>query len=206
MNTRFKVRAIDLMVLLPLVGFGVWRGITRTTPELTTATFADQVDLDPLHSIAVQADGRLRSFESHAKTYMSYVTGGRLADQQAQGFTMLDLIFRPERYHDADVIYVKNKPARAKIIDKLLGVGAIELQQATRMQKSGMFSPRLLEQPAVSSLLEVLSRDLIRTAKVVSQIRSALTVSDPRHRPLQSGGDPAGQPQAAPHPRRAASR
>ena len=85
-----------------------------------------------------------------------------------------------ERYRDADVIYVKNKPARAKIIDKLLGAGAIEQEQATDMQKSGMFSPRLLELPVVSSLLDVLSRDLIRTAKVVNQIRSALTVSDPR--------------------------
>ncbi len=181
MKSRVKIRAIDLMVLLPIIGFGVWKGVTRTTPELTTITFADQVDMKPLHSIAVQADGRLRSFESHAKTYMSMVTGGRLADQQPQGFTMLDLIFRPDRYHDADVIYVKNKPARAKIIDKLLGVGAIEPDQATRMQKSGMFSPRLLELPVVSSLLDVLSRDLIRTAKVVNQIRSALTVSDPRY-------------------------
>jgi cytochrome c-type biogenesis protein CcsB len=180
MSPRFRIRAIDLMVLLPIVGFGVWRGVTRTAPEMAPSTFADQVELGPLHAIAVQADGRLRSFESHAKTYISLVTGGRLSEKQPQGFTMLDLIFRPERYVDADVIYVKNKPARAQIIDKLLGVGAIEQEQATRMQASGLFSPRLLERPEVSSLLEVLSRDLIRTEKVVNQIRLALTVSDAR--------------------------
>ena len=40
---------------------------------------------------------------------MGYISGPRTIDGQTNGFTYLDLIFRPDRYADRDLIYIKNK-------------------------------------------------------------------------------------------------
>jgi hypothetical protein len=82
-------------------------------------TFAQNVDISALGSIAVQFDGRIKSFDSHAAQIMQQITGPRRIDDQSRIFTYLDLIFRPQRYEDAPIIYVKKKQVRQTIIDEL---------------------------------------------------------------------------------------
>ncbi len=177
----FRIRAIDVMVVLAIVGYAAYAGLTRPPrPQVDRVDFAHQVKLDALNGIAVQADGRLRSFESHAKSFMDYVSGPRAINDQSHGFTYLDLIFRPERYADADILYVKNKNVRASILDVLRKHGAIEGPRAAAIQSSGLFSRALLNHTQVAALLQRLGQDLIRTSKQVDAIRSALAVSDAR--------------------------
>ncbi len=169
------------MVVAGLVAYSGYRAANR--PPRTSdspSAFAQQVRLDPLYKTAVQADGRLRSFESHAKTYMGMVSGSRSIHGQTNGFTYLDLIFRPESYADTDLIFVKNKEVRVQILDALKGRSDIDPARRDAIFKSGLFPRKLMTQPEVVMLLQKLGQDLIRTSKVVDAINQALGVSNPR--------------------------
>lgn len=169
------------MVLAALLAYGVYRAGDR--PPQTgegPSPFAQQVRLDPLYKTAVQADGRLRSFESHAKTYMGMVSGSRSIRGQTNGLTYLDLMFRPESYADTDLVFVKNKEVRVQILDALKGRSDIDPARRDVIFKSGLFPRKLMTQPEVATLLQKLGQDLIRTSKVVDAINQALGVSDPR--------------------------
>ncbi len=181
MKPRFRIRALDLMVILGIVGYAGYRGMDGAArTRAPSSDFAQQVNLDPLYHTAVQGDGRLRSFESHAKTYMGYVTGSKSVAGQSQGFTYLDLMFRPEAYADADLIYIKNKEVRRQILDALTANPQADGERRDSVFSSGLFPRAFLTNPSVESLLQRLGQDLIRTSKVVDSINSALAVSDPR--------------------------
>ncbi len=139
----------------------------------TDASLYEQVDLTPLDRIAVQTDGRVRSFTSHALTNMRYVSGPRSINDQSPEFTYLDLMFRPERYRDQDIIYVKSKPLLQEIVKTLEGHG-VDAERGAAIMKSRMVAPALLQQPAVTALLDLRATDLIRTAKFVDMIQSGL--------------------------------
>lgn len=181
MSKKIPIRLIDVLVVLTLVAYGVYRSANQPPRPSGPSTFAQQVNLDPLYRTAVQADGRLRSFESHAKTYIGgYVTGPREISGQSNGFTYLDLMFRPELYQDTDLIYVKNKEVRKQILDTLVQHSQLPNERRDAIMKSGQFSRTLLADPMVGQLLRKLGEDLIRTSKVVDAINSAITVSDAR--------------------------
>ncbi len=181
MKRRFRIRVIDAMALLAIVGYVGFKVAARPRVHgVERSSFAKQVKLDPFNSTAVQADGRLRSFESHAKTYMGYIAGPRAIKGQSNGFTYLDLIFRPQRYIDADIIYVKKKQIRKRILDTLEGHPDVDEARADKISSSGLISRGLLNEPGVLRLLGRLNQDLIRTSKSVSAIESALAVSDTR--------------------------
>jgi len=179
MTKRFRFRWIDAMVVLAIVAYGGYRSANRPHKSSGPSEFARAVSLDPLYRTAVQADGRLRSFESHAKSYVGgYVTGPRGIAGQTNGFTYLDLMFRPEQYTDAELIYVKNKEVRKQILDTLAQHPKLTDERREAIMKSGQFSRTMLTDPGVMRLLQKLGEDLIRTSKVVDAINSALAVAD----------------------------
>ncbi len=142
--------------------------------------FHAQVDLETLGGLAVQSEGRLKSFSSHANTFMDLVSGARLVAGQPPLFTYLDLIFRPQAYLDADLVYVKNKQVREQVAVAVEGAEPALAERMAAFRKTGLVSPKVLARPEVEALLGRLAGDLIRTEKQVSQIRSALAVIDPR--------------------------
>lgn len=178
MKPASRIRFIDLMVVASIVAYAVYQGRDRA-PRPVVAEYTQKVDLSPLDRCAVHADGRLRSFESHAKAFMGYVAGPRLIDGQTNGFTYLDLMFRPERYADKDLIYVKNKQVRAQVIELLRAHGGVDQKRADTIMSVGLISKSLLGDANVRALLQRLGEDLIKTAKVVDAIQSAFTVSNP---------------------------
>ena len=144
--------------------------------------FAERVDLSPLATVAVQSDGRLKSFSSFASETMGFVTGPRRIAGQQPTFTYLDMLFRPDAYRDADVIFVKGAGPRGRIADAVLA-GNLLPEAASRMEAfkaSGLISETTLSRPEVLAVLREMQADLIRTAKVVDSIESALNVKDPR--------------------------
>jgi len=171
--------------------------------------FAAQLDLDPFGRISVYQDGRLKSFDSFASSMMFYVCGPHDVGGNRDGFNYLDFMLNPEAYLDADVIYVKSKPMRGDMVrvlrrsldaalprqlDGLQRSGAMTPAQAAdrevgvrrrfdarmaRFVKTGLISPEMLLDDEVQDLLEVKERDLIRTARTVGQIRTALGVMQP---------------------------
>lgn len=181
MKSNFGIRGLDVMVVLAIVGFGAYRSMNRApTSPADDAGFSKRVRLDPLFATAVQADGRVRSFASHAKTYMSYIAGPRIVAGQSNAFTYLDLIFRPQRYDDMDLLYVKHKGVRQQILNALNSHPQMDAARMSAMRKSGLFARNLIMSPPVLALLQRLGQDLIRTSKQVDAIQSALAVSDGR--------------------------
>ena len=181
MSRRFRIRLLDVMIVATLVGYAGYQALNRP-PRAPAApsTFARQVQLDPLYKTAVQADGRLRSFESHARTYMGIISGSRSIPGQSNGFTYLDLMFRPENYSETDIIFVKHPDVRGQILDALKDHPTVDETRGDTIRKTGLFSRTLLDEPQVLTLLHRLGQDLIRTSKAVDAINSALAVSDPR--------------------------
>ncbi len=168
------------MVVLAIAGYAAIKMTSGGSDAISEVPeFASQVQLGPLDKTAVQADGRIRSFESHAKTYMGYISGPRSIRGQSNGFTYLDLMFRSSAYRNIDLIYVKHKGVRDQILAHLREHPDVNDTRADTIRKSGLIARNLLAHPPVRSLLQELGKDLIRTSKQVDAIQSALSVSDP---------------------------
>ena len=151
--------------------------------------FATEVDLRPLSEIAVNTSGRLKSLGSHANAMMDAVSGPRKIGGREPLFTYLDMMFRPETYEDADVIYVKNKAVRQQIIGafkqqvedrpEILEVQPDLMSRMDSFKATGLISPTLLVDPSLSTLLARLKLDLIRSASQIETIESATRIMRP---------------------------
>ena len=146
-------------------------------PDLASA-----IDLKTLGTIAVQNDGRIKSLSSFANEMVGFVAGPRAIAGQDPLFTYFDMLFRPDAYRDADVIYVKGDGPRKRIIETVLrSDNSPETQERMKaFEEYGLISETTIVKPEVIALLREMRKDLIRTAKVVDAIDSALGVKDPR--------------------------
>lgn len=173
----------------------------RASSTPAEKSFAEQVDLRPLGSIAVHAEGRLKSYGSFANTIMNVVSGPRQIGGQTTAFTYLDMLLRPEAYSDADVIYVKNREVRGRIAEvwrsaaseaQITGrtISGISLESVPErmeaFERTGLISENFLLEPGsrqwrreLANLMRALEGDLIRSAKQVDAITAALSVRDP---------------------------
>ncbi len=144
--------------------------------------FAQRVDLTPLATVAVQNDGRLKSMSSLASELMSAVSGPKEIAGRPPLFTYIDMVLRPDAYRDAYVIYVKSAGPRARIAEAVLADDLLP-KTRTRMdafRASGLISETMLSRPGVLKVLREMQQDLVRTAKSMDAIESALAVKDPR--------------------------
>ena len=184
----FAARALaifaTLSASLALLPAPVLAQSSAVSPGATGAaqSFEALVDLAPLGTVAVQSDGRLKSLSSFAHETMAFVSGPRRIAGQQPLFTYLDMLLRPDSYRDADAIYVKGAGPRKRISDAVLAADSSP-ETAERMKafaSSGLISETYLSRPKVTEVLREMQGDLVRTAKIVDAIESALRVKDPR--------------------------
>ena len=171
-------------------------------PSVSTAdvdAFAAQLDLTKLGQLAVHAEGRLKSFDSHARAAMQLVTGPKKIHGRSPTFTFLDMMLRPDAYIDSDVVYFKQKLMRAQVVRALREGFRADLeslspemrphaeaamaslnQRLDDFVKEGLISPRILADPRVQEVMGRLSTDLLRSAKFVDKIEQAMSVMDPQ--------------------------
>jgi hypothetical protein len=92
------------------------------------------------------------------------------------------MLFRPDAYRRADVVYVKGAGPRNRIADAILSQDLLPAtgEVMKSFKKTGLISEQMLTRPEVLSVLREMQGDLLRTAKIVDQIESALNVKDPR--------------------------
>jgi len=175
--------------------------IGAAASEPREKSFAERVDLRPLGAVAVHTEGRLKSYGSFANTMMNTVSGPRWIAGQSPSFTYLDMLLRPEAYADADVIFVKNKDARARLAQAWrtaaseaaitgrvpAGIDLAALDERLRaFEASGLISEQLLLEPnertwrrELAPLMRELEGDLLRSARQVSQMQAAIGVKSP---------------------------
>ncbi len=143
--------------------------------------FADSVDMSPWSDrVAVFTDGRVKSFETFARSYMPYIMGPRKYRSQEATFTYFDMLIRPEKYVGEDIIYVKHKGLRAAIIEVVDTSNPEVLTRMDSFMKNGLVSREILQKDAVRSLLSRLRQDVRRFATPVEQIQGAVGASNPQ--------------------------
>ena len=116
--------------------------------------FHEQVDLQPLGSMAVHVQGRIKSLGSHANAMMDAVSGPKSIAGQSPVFTYFDMLFRPEAYEDADCIYVKNKLVRNTIADAVIASEPSLTERMDIFRDSGLTSATILDRPEAAALLK----------------------------------------------------
>ncbi len=116
-------------------------------------------------------------------------------------FTYLDMMLRPNLYDDAPLVFVRSKAVRGEIADSFRA--SMEIQMETmwsadpviashkdegvaryeanlaRFARTGLISPLMLQDPGVNQALARLKQDLVRTARPVDEIESALNSRRP---------------------------
>ncbi len=162
-----------------VVAMVAWWASSAPGADAVEQPFHERVDLRPLDSVAVFTEGRLKSFGSHASAQMQFVTGPRRIGGQPADFTYLDLLFRPEAYAKADLIYVKNKEVRARIADAARRSAPDSAAALAAFERTGLVSEEVLQLPAVTAELRSMEQDLIRTAKDMDALKGALAVKEP---------------------------
>ena len=146
-------------------------------------SFEEQVDLAPLNEVAVWQDGRIKSWESFSRSMMQFVTGPRQIDGQPASFTYLDLALRPEAWTGRDLVFVKKKPMRAAIITALVEGERPDVATDERLDefmKTGLIAREFILEPSVVSLLGNMQGDVMRFAKPIEAIQTAVAVAQPR--------------------------
>ncbi|MCH9022851.1 MAG: cytochrome c biogenesis protein CcsA [Planctomycetes bacterium] len=174
---RFKAY-VGVVMGLVVLGAVLMYGRSRSQGKVETqvSEFARQVDLSPLRRVAVQTSGRLKSFDAFAHEMMQYVSGPYKIKGQEAMFSYLDLMFRPDLYRQADIIYVKNKSLRRQIAQAVVRSGGVPKGWFDTYVKGGLISAQLLQQGEVRLVLNQLGKDLVRTAKHVNALESAQVV------------------------------
>ena len=145
-------------------------------------TFEEQVDMKPWgDQVAVFTEGRVKSYETFARSFMPYIMGSKKYNGQSATFTYFDMMLRPDRYADKDFIFVKHKGLRASIATELDTFNPELKDRLARFVKTGLISRELLQTQLVQSLLTRLRRDNRRFASPIEVIDSAIGASDPRN-------------------------
>jgi len=176
---------VATVFIIALLGYWIMSEGAKHRYKGEVPPFAQAVDLTAIESIAVHTEGRLNSFASHARTMMQYVSGPHKINGQSPSFTYLDMMFRPDHYHDEDVIYVKNKVVRGRLADALRAASNTPddpevTSSLDAFVTKGLIAPSVVQLPVIQAELEVLSSDLVRTAGEVQKIDSALSVTNPQ--------------------------
>ncbi len=143
------------------------------------STFEHQVDLSPLAGVAVQTDGRIKSFGSFARGELGFISGPRSIAGQSPEFTYFDIAFRPDAYADADIIFVKGGAVRAPIAQALLAADPSLEARMSSFMKTGLISEALLARSEATDIMATLAADLLRTAKPMDAVRSARALMRP---------------------------
>ncbi len=147
--------------------------------------FPQRVDLRKLGDLAVHTEGRVKSLDSFCRAAMQFISGSHLINKQSPTYTYLDLMWRPQAYADADVVYVKNPLMRSEIVRTLKsggpgpGAHGFDAAREASFMKTGLLSATLITQPSVLNLLAERSRDVMRSAKFVDAIDNAIGMMQP---------------------------
>ncbi|GJM20870.1 MAG: hypothetical protein DHS20C15_07850 [Planctomycetota bacterium] len=182
MTYQGKFKLCVVLVVLLVVAGSASRG-RRGGDEATG--FAAAVNLSDLEHLAVHDDGRLKALASFAHQRVGFVTGPKSYRGQSSTYTYLDMLFRPEEYAEAPVIFVKNEPLRAQIASALASRRTVSPEARfhdiarERFLNEGRISEVLLDEPAVRAVLQRAERNQLGPQKFARAIQSALAVKRP---------------------------
>ncbi|HRX85861.1 MAG TPA: cytochrome c biogenesis protein CcsA [Phycisphaerae bacterium] len=177
-NRRNLVHVVDVAVVA-LIGYVVVHSMTNRPPVQPQDPFLAAVDLEPLRKIAVQDVGRIKSFDSFANGIVRNIAGPNGIEGEEPAAAYLELLLRPDAFTGENIIYVK-KVIRPQI-SRAMAKANVAQSQIEQFLKDGMISQEVLTTPQVWAELQRMDADVLRTAKFVHLITSAMQYADPRN-------------------------
>jgi cytochrome c-type biogenesis protein CcsB len=145
-------------------------------------TFESRVNMEPWSdNVAVFTNGRVKSFETFARSFMPHIIGPHRLESQDETYTYFDLLIRPERYFGKPIIFVKHKGLRAAIIGERDTEDPSVYERMESFMETGLISREELLLPEVRTLLNKLRQDVRRFATPVQTIDNAIAASDPQN-------------------------
>ncbi len=172
---------IAIVMMLTFVASG--QGAVPATTNENTPTFYEAIDLTPLDEVTVWQDGRLKSFESFARDTMNWISGPREPGGLEPRVAMLDVMLRPSVWLDQDLYYVKNKLVRVEIAralrDSATRPASASEERLDRFIDRGLAPRGFLTHSDVQAILARMRTDVMRFAKPVRAINTALMVARP---------------------------
>ncbi len=176
MSPKVRVRIVDAAVIC-LVGYFVVSAAMHRSPKPPKSAFDQNINLEPLRKVAVHDVGRIKSFDSYARSIISAIAGPRGIDGQSAVYSYMDLMLNRPAYRDRNIIYVKKaiRPAMARVMEHM----DVEPDYIATFLKRGKISESvLLQQPMIEEIRK-LDTDVIRTSKFVNMVETAYALSDP---------------------------
>jgi len=140
--------------------------VLAIAPVARADELADQVDLSPLRTIAVQHNQTIKTLDTFARQVIYMITGRSTLDGHDPVFTLLDMSFRPDRYVDRNIIKIANVPLR-KVFAELDSIDDAEQQ---RILKQGTVSLTFLERPEVMNLLQRVQAESVTKTNAINQV------------------------------------
>lgn len=145
--------------------------------------FYDAVDLSPLDEVTIWQDGRLKSFESFSRETMNWISGPLHPGGLTPRVAMMDIMLRPQVWIDQDLYFVKNKLIRVEIAralrDSTTRPLAASDERLDRFLDKGLAPRGFLTNSDVRSMLSRMRTDVMRFARPVQAIDTALMVANP---------------------------
>ena len=155
--------------------------LTSSTLFAQPVEFVDSVDMSPWNDrVAVFTDGRVKSFETFARSYMPYIMGSQKYQAQEATFTYFDMLIRPERYEGKDIVFIKHKGLRGAIIAEVDTSNPVVQARMDLFMSGGLVSREILQEETVRTLLNRLRQDVRRFATPVEKIEGAISASNPQ--------------------------
>ncbi|MCB9849515.1 MAG: cytochrome c biogenesis protein CcsA [Phycisphaerales bacterium] len=176
MKSRIPVRIADAGVIL-IVGYFVVHGLTHRAPKVEKDQFAASVDLKPMRDLAIHDVGRIKSFDSYANSMIRSIAGPYGIEGEGPVYAYLDLMLNRDEYRNRKIIYMK-KAIRQQVA-RAMEESGIPVDDVRTFIKDGMISEQQIFEPKVLAELQRMDTDVLRTAKFVNMVNSALMLADP---------------------------
>jgi cytochrome c-type biogenesis protein CcsB len=140
-----------------------------TTLPARAETFAEQIDLSPLRTMAVQHNQTMKTLDTFAREAIWQITGHEKLDGQESVYTLLDMSFHPDEFVSRNIIKIINVPLR----EEFENLESIDDAEKQRIIKQGTVSLAFLERPEVQTLLVKVQSSSVTKSKAINQIMSA---------------------------------
>jgi cytochrome c-type biogenesis protein CcsB len=140
------------------------------TPRSRADDFADQVDLSPLHVVAVQHNETMKTLDTFSREVIEAITGRSTLDGRDPVFTLMDMSFHPENYVQRNIIKIVNIPLRKDF--ELLD--SIDTAEKTRIEHEGTVSLAFLESADVLNLLQKDQAESVVKTNAINQVFTAM--------------------------------
>jgi cytochrome c-type biogenesis protein CcsB len=132
-------------------------------------TFAEQIDLSPLRTMAVQHNQTMKTLDTFAREAIWQITGHEKLDGQESVYTLLDMSFHPDQFVSRNIIKILNVPLR----EEFENLDSIDDAEKQRIIKQGTVSLAFLERPEVQNLLVKVQSSSVTKSKAINQVMSA---------------------------------